>query len=73
MDAIGAPSCACRWRGSEMTAINRIQRFLLEESGATAIEYGLITSLIAVAIISALTLLSGKIQNTFNEVSSNLK
>jgi pilus assembly protein Flp/PilA len=64
---------ACRWRGFEMTAIDRIQRFLLEESGATAIEYGLITSLIAVAIISAITLLSGKMQNTFNEISSNLK
>jgi pilus assembly protein Flp/PilA len=56
-----------------MTAIDRIQRFLVEESGATAIEYGLITSLIAVAIISAITLLSGKMQNTFNEISSNLK
>jgi pilus assembly protein Flp/PilA len=73
IDAIGALPTAGRWRGSKMTAKKRIQRFLLEESGATAIEYGLITSLIAVAIISALTLLSGKIQNTFNEVSSNLK
>ncbi|MGD0722576.1 MAG: Flp family type IVb pilin [Roseiarcus sp.] len=48
-------------------------KFLTDESGATAIEYGLIASLIAVAIIAAITALGTHIQNTFNEVSSNLK
>jgi len=46
--------------------------FLKDESGATAIEYGLIAALIAVAAISAMTTLGGKVAKTFNNVSSNL-
>ena len=41
--------------------------------GATAIEYALIASLIAVAIITALTTLGSKLSTTFGEVSGNLK
>ena len=44
-----------------------------DELGATAIEYALIASLIAVAIIVSITVLGSQLQNTFNEVSSNLK
>jgi pilus assembly protein Flp/PilA len=47
-------------------------RFLKDQSGATAIEYGLITALIAVVIIGALTRLGGNISNTFNIVANNL-
>jgi pilus assembly protein Flp/PilA len=47
-------------------------RFAADESGATAIEYGLIAALIAVAIITALNTLSGKLQNTFNYVGNQL-
>ena len=47
-------------------------RFAADESGATAIEYGLIAALIAVAIITALNSLSGKLQNTFNYVGNQL-
>jgi len=50
-----------------------IRRSLSEDSGATAIEYGLLAALIAVAIIAAITLVGTQIQNTLNEVSSNLK
>jgi pilus assembly protein Flp/PilA len=50
----------------------RFQRFLADRSGATAIEYGLITALIAVAIIATLIALTGHITNTFNQVSNNL-
>jgi pilus assembly protein Flp/PilA len=50
-----------------------IKKFVANESGATAIEYALIASLIAVAIILSITALGTKLQNTFNEVSSNLK
>ena len=50
-----------------------IKKFVANESGATAIEYALIASLIAVAIILSVTALGSKLQNTFNEVSSNLK
>ena len=48
------------------------KRFLADESGATAIEYGLIAALIAVAIIAALNTLSGNLQNTFNHVGNQL-
>ena len=47
-------------------------RFVSEESGATAIEYGLIAALIAVAIIAAVTALGTGLQNTFNSVTSQL-
>jgi pilus assembly protein Flp/PilA len=53
--------------------IKSLKKFVANESGATAIEYALIASLIAVAIILAVTNLGSKLQNTFNEVSSNLK
>ncbi|WP_230293018.1 Flp family type IVb pilin [Croceicoccus sp. Ery5] len=45
---------------------------LNDESGATAIEYGLIAALIAVACITALTSLGGSLSNTFGEVDSSL-
>jgi pilus assembly protein Flp/PilA len=48
------------------------KRLIADESGATAIEYGLIAALIAVAIIAALNTLSGNLQNTFNYVSNQL-
>ena len=51
----------------------RLRKFLASQSGATAIEYGLITALIAVAIIATLISLTSSITNTFNEVSSKLK
>jgi pilus assembly protein Flp/PilA len=52
--------------------INSLKKFFTNESGATAIEYALIASLVAVAIIVALGATSTKIQNTFNEVAGNL-
>ena len=52
-----------------MTLLNR---FAADESGATAIEYGLIAALIAVAIITALNALSGNLKNTFNYVGNQL-
>ena len=48
-------------------------RFAKDESGATAIEYGLMAALIAVAIIGAVTTVGSKLTSTFNIVSSNLK
>jgi pilus assembly protein Flp/PilA len=53
--------------------INAIKKFVANESGATAIEYALIASLVAVAIIVAVTAVGTKLQLTFNEVASNLK
>ena len=48
-------------------------RFYRDESGATAIEYGLIAALIAVVIIGAVTAVGTKLSTTFTTVSSNLK
>lgn len=47
--------------------------FLLNESGATAIEYGLIAALIAVVIISAVTAVGTKLSTTFTTVSGSIK
>ena len=44
-----------------------------DKKGATAIEYGLIAALIAVAAIAAMQGLGTNLKNTFNNVSSNLK
>ncbi len=52
-----------------MTAYKtQFRRFLAEESGATAMEYGLIVALIAVSIIGGLTALGTSINGTFNTV-----
>ena len=44
-------------------------RFVKDESGVTAIEYGLIATLIGVAIISGATLLGNKLNQTFNGIA----
>ena len=51
---------------------NLFARFVKDESGATAIEYGLIAALISVAIIAAATTLGTNIGNTFNKVAGNM-
>lgn len=47
-------------------------RFLKDESGATAIEYGLIAALIAVAIIGGVTALGNSTNQTFTKVSNSI-
>jgi pilus assembly protein Flp/PilA len=47
-------------------------RFLKDESGATAIEYGLIAALVAVVLVAALSAMGTKLSGTFNTVSTNL-
>ena len=49
-----------------------VSRFLKDESGATAIEYGLIASLIAVALIAVMKTMAGKVSTTFANVSNAL-
>ncbi len=44
-----------------------------DSKGATAIEYGLIATLIAIAAITAMTRVGTKLTTTFNNVSNNLK
>ena len=50
-----------------------IQRFLTDESGATAIEYGLIAAGIAVAIITVVQGLGTKLSDTFANITSAIK
>ncbi len=52
---------------------NLVARFVKDESGATAIEYGLIAALISVAIIASLQLLGGQLTQTFTDITSGLE
>ena len=47
-----------------------IRKMIKNTKGATAIEYGLIAALIAVAAITAMTSLGGNLVNTFNKVNN---
>jgi pilus assembly protein Flp/PilA len=50
-----------------------ISSFLKNESGATAIEYGLIAAGIAIAIITAVNGVGSQLSGTFNSISNSLK
>jgi pilus assembly protein Flp/PilA len=50
-----------------------LTRFVKDESGATAIEYGLIAACIAIAIIAAVKGVGTNLNSTFNNVSANLR
>jgi pilus assembly protein Flp/PilA len=52
--------------------LNTLAKFIDDESGATAIEYGLIAALIAVGIIAAATTLGGGLSTLFNNISTKL-
>ena len=52
--------------------INFVSNFLSDETGATAIEYGLIAALIAVVIIGAVTALGTTIKGKFNDVVTGM-
>jgi pilus assembly protein Flp/PilA len=52
--------------------MSTIKRFYNDESGATAIEYGLIAALIAVVIIGAVTTVGTSLTGTFEKVSAKL-
>jgi len=48
------------------------RKFMKDENGATAIEYGLIAALVAVAIVGALTTLGSGLTGMFGKVNSDL-
>ena len=50
-----------------------IDRFLDDETGATAIEYGLIAALIAVVIITAVTSVGSNLKTQFNNIANATK
>jgi pilus assembly protein Flp/PilA len=52
---------------------NKLTAFIKDESGATAIEYGLIAAGIAVAIIAMVNTIGTQLNTAFNSVSTQLK
>ncbi len=56
----------------EKKMIRFIRGLKKDQSGATAIEYGLIAALIAVVIIAGITLIGTDVGNTFNSVANSL-
>jgi pilus assembly protein Flp/PilA len=53
--------------------IQAAKRFVRDEEGVTAIEYGLIAALIAVAIITAVTLVGTNLDDLFTKIAGELK
>lgn len=53
--------------------MNTLKQLFKDESGATAIEYGLIAALLSVAIIAALSFVSDELQLAYNNVGITLQ
>jgi len=51
---------------------NLLARFVKDESGATAIEYGLIAALIAVVLVGVLTTIGTRLSTTFSTIGQDL-
>jgi pilus assembly protein Flp/PilA len=52
---------------------NIVNRFATDESGATAIEYGLIAALISVVIIGVLSTIGTRLSTKFNQIATQLQ
>ena len=52
--------------------VNQIMRFVKEDEGATAIEYGLLAALIAAVIVGAVTTLGQNVNQAFNNVATGI-
>jgi pilus assembly protein Flp/PilA len=57
----------------KMSMSKIVKSFLKDESGATAIEYGLIAALIAVVIVGAVTTIGTKLNTSFGNVGNAIK
>lgn len=53
--------------------MNSVMRFVREEEGATALEYGLLAALIAAAIVTAVTTLGNQLSTTFDGIATDLQ
>jgi len=56
----------------KISLLKNRMRALLDDAGATAVEYGLIVALIALAIITAVTLVGTNLSGLFNDVAGKL-
>ena len=70
---IGSSSDSHVWTIRSLNMMTLFSRFLKNESGATAIEYGLIAAGISVAIIAVVNGLGTKLNTTFTSISTQLK
>jgi pilus assembly protein Flp/PilA len=52
--------------------LTALKTFARNESGATAIEYGLLTGLLAIGVTAALSVLGGSVEQAFADVSTQL-
>ena len=52
--------------------VNQMKRFMNDEEGATAIEYGLLAALIAAVIVGAVQTLGGTVNNAFTAVDAGI-
>jgi pilus assembly protein Flp/PilA len=68
---MGRADCCDKLQGFPMSRL--VRSYLNDDSGATAIEYGLIAADISVAIIAVVTGLGTKLNTTFSSISSQLK
>ena len=69
----GSSSDSHVWTLRSQLTKTLVSRFVKDESGATAIEYGLIAAGISVAIIAVVNGLGSKLNSTFSSISSQLK
>jgi pilus assembly protein Flp/PilA len=69
---LGARPSKCSDKPREICVMAVLKSFLRNESGATAIEYGLIAAGISVAIITVVQGLGTKLSNTFSSIDSKL-
>jgi len=51
----------------------KVKQFILDEQGASAVEYGLLVALIAVALITTISALSSGLKNTFQKATTALE
>jgi pilus assembly protein Flp/PilA len=70
--AVVGPSSDSHVWTQELSMKTIMKRFVKDESGATAIEYGLIAAGISVAIIAVVNTLGTKLKTTFSNVSNQL-
>jgi len=69
----GEKNTGLQSRVGRVSVMKFLAKFAKCESGATAIEYGLIAALIGVGIITAVTNVGTEIQGTFNDVQTGLQ
>ena len=68
----GLPDAAGRRAPRRLAARPRLRDFTADQAGATAIEYGLIVSLIFLVILSSVTMFGSKATNMYNTISSTI-